>query len=207
MLFLGIILSYLLGSIPTAYIAGWLSKKIDIREYGSGNVGATNAIRILGKKIGFLVLFCDILKGLLAVTLLADLLGLTANLNRIILALVVISGHNWTIFLGFKGGKGIATGLGVLVGLAIKIPSIGCVLLGTVGIWLVCFLLTGYVSLASILAAAILPLLMLVTSQAFELTCLGIIFGIFVVLRHRPNLKRLRLGQEHRVSIFRRKRI
>ena len=193
------IVSYLIGSIPTAYIFGKFYKGIDIRQHGSGNVGATNVFRVLGKEAGTIVLVLDILKGLIAVTLVADLFGITEIIQRVILAVCVVSGHNWTIFLKFKGGKGIATSFGVLIGLTLKITIIRPVLFWTMVVWIVCFLITRFVSLASIVAATALPVIMVVTHQPFELICLGILFCIFVVLRHRPNIKRLLSGQEHRV--------
>ena len=201
MLILGMALSYLLGSIPTAYIYGKLTKKIDIREHGSGNIGATNVFRVLGKGAGIVVLILDILKGLLAVWMIGDVLGLVENYQRIILSLCVVVGHNWTIFLGFKGGKGIATSLGVLIGLTIKIASIRMVLIITLLVWAGTFLFTGIVSLSSLLAAIMLPIIMVLTSQSFEIILLGIIFCVFVVLRHRPNIKRILAGQEHKVDL------
>lgn len=206
MIILGIVLSYLIGSIPTAYIFGKYYKDIDIRQFGSGNVGATNVFRVLGKGPGFFVLFLDILKGILAVAVVPDILGLTKIGHRIVLALFVVGGHNWTIFLNFKGGKGIATSLGVLVGLTIKVAVIRPVLLLTVLTWIVCFLLTRYVSLSSILASTLLPIYMVATNQSFEVVLLGIIFGLFVVIRHRPNIKRLLSGKESRVPLSLKKR-
>ena len=201
MIVVGILISYLIGSIPTAYIFGKLYKGIDIRQHGSGNVGATNVFRVLGKGPGTIVLLLDILKGILAVAVVADLLNMTEVYHRIIFAIAVVSGHNWTIFLKFKGGKGIATSLGVLIGLTIKIAVIRPVLLATVSVWLFCFLATGFVSLSSIIASTMLPVFMILTNQAIQITCLGIVFCIFVVLRHKPNIRRLLSGQEHRVNL------
>ncbi len=198
---IGAFLSYLMGSIPTAYIFGKLSKGLDIREHGSGNVGATNVFRVLGKGPGAIVLILDILKGLLAVVLIADVLGLTEIYHRLLLSICVISGHNWTIFLKFKGGKGIATTLGVLIGLAIKIASIWPVLAITLIVWVVSFLITAIVSLSSILAAITLPVIMALTSQPLEIIFVGVLLCIFVVIRHRPNVKRLLRGEEPRVPL------
>ena len=195
-LLLGLIFSYLFGSIPTAYIFGKLYKGIDIRQHGSGNIGATNVFRVLGKGPGIVVLAADIIKGIIPVALFTDLLELTDITQQIMLALAAVAGHNWTIFLKFKGGKGIATSLGVLIGLTIKIESIRIVLLVTILVWGVCFLLSGIVSLSSILAAAFLPIIMVITDQPFELVCMGAIFCVFVVIRHKPNIKRLLAGQE-----------
>ena len=201
LILLGILISYLIGSIPSAYLYGKFLKGIDIRQHGSGNVGATNVFRVLGKWPGIIVLVLDILKGVVAVVLVFDALGLTGVFERIVLAVAVVSGHNWTIFLKFKGGKGIATSLGVLIGLTIRIAAIRPVLLATILVWLACFLPTGLVSLASIVASVALPIIMLLTNQSIEIVCLGVTFAIFVVLRHRPNIKRLLTGTEHRVFL------
>ena len=200
------IVSYLIGSIPTAYIFGKFYKGIDIRQHGSGNVGATNVFRVLGKEAGTIVLVLDILKGLIAVTLVADLFGITEIIQRVILAVCVVSGHNWTIFLKFKGGKGIATSLGVLIGLTITIASIRPVVLLTVFVWGLTFLLSRYVSLSSVVASIFLPIIMVTTNQPFEVICLGIVFSIFIVVRHRPNIKRLLSGQEPRAKFSSKKK-
>lgn len=201
MIILGILISYLIGSIPTAYIFGKLNKGIDIREHGSGNSGATNVFRVLGKKPGIIVLILDILKGVLPVVIVADALGSTQVIERILFAVCAVCGHNWTIFLKFKGGKGIATSLGVLIGLTIKIASIRIVLILTVLSWLVSFAITGIVSLSSIIAGTLLPIVMVFTGQSFEIICLGVVFCIFVTLRHRPNIKRLLSGKEPKVKL------
>ena len=200
-LIIGIVISYFIGSVPTAYIFGKALKGLDIRKHGSGNVGATNVFRVLGKGPGIAVLILDILKGVLAVALVADLLGLTTDIARIFLGVAVVCGHNWTVFLQFKGGKGIATSLGVLIGFTIRMAVLRMVLLSTVSIWLISFLLTGFVSLSSIVAATFLPILMVLTNQNIELVILGIVFCVFVVIRHRPNIKKLLSGQENRVMM------
>ncbi len=205
MLILGMILGYLIGSIPTAYIFGKMLKGIDIRQHGSGNVGATNVFRVLGKGPGILVLVLDILKGVIAVALIPDLLGFSDILYRVALAFSVVCGHNWTVFLKFKGGKGIATSFGVLIGLTLKIAIIRPVLLGTILIWLACFLITRIVSVSSILAATCLPIIMVLTGQEFTIICLGAVFCIFIVLRHKANIRRLFDGQEPRVPLFSKK--
>lgn len=202
MIILGIILSYLIGSIPTAYIFGKILKGIDIRQHGSGNVGATNVFRVLGKKPGIAVLLLDILKGVIAVVLVSDLLGLTKVIHRVILAAMVVCGHNWTVFLKFKGGKGIATSLGVLIGLTIKIAVIRPVLVWVVLIWILCFLTTRIISVSSIIATTCLPIIMVLTNQEITIICLGIMFCLFVVLRHKANIRRLFAGQEPRVPLF-----
>lgn len=194
-----VIVSYLIGAIPTAYIFGRALKGIDIRQHGSGNVGATNAFRILGKGPGTAVLLLDVLKGAVVTSLVADLFGQTDPLMRVILGIIVVCGHNWTVFLNFKGGKGIATSLGVLVGLTIAIASIRPVVLYTFLSWIMTFLVSGYVSLASIIAAIILPVLALIFPQPFAVIMLSVILCVFVVLRHRPNITRLLERKEGRV--------
>jgi len=202
---LGFILSYLLGAVPTAYIVGKVLKGIDIRKHGSGNVGATNTFRILGKGPGIFVLLFDILKGFLAVVMVGGLLRIDILWVLIMLGLTAIIGHNWTVFLNFKGGKGIAASLGVLIGLCVRVPSFGPVLLAVVGVWILLFLAFGFVSLASIAAAAALPIISVATNQPIELVLLGIVICLFVVIRHRSNINRLLSGQESRVPIFKRK--
>ena len=201
LIFVSIVLSYLIGSIPTAYIFGRLLKGIDIREHGSGNVGATNAFRVLGKGPGTIVLILDILKGVIVTTLIVKISGIMDSWMPVLLGLIAVCGHNWTIFLNFKGGKGIATGLGVLIGLAIVIESMRPVLLIVLGTWLIVFCASGYVSLASIITAVILPIMMTVFNQDFILKIFGIVLCVFVVFRHKPNIKRLLEGKENRVKL------
>ena len=203
-----LVVCYLIGSIPTAYLVGRFCKGIDIRQYGSGNVGATNAFRVLGKIPGTIVLLVDVLKGTIATTIVGDFFGLEHVWHRVLLAVAVVAGHNWTIFLNFKGGKGIATSLGVLIGLTIKISFLRPILLISVLIWLIIFFMSGFVSLASVVCAVVLPFLMAGFNQPLEMVVLGIIFCIFVVLRHYPNIKRLLSGKESRVDFrFRRKKL
>lgn len=192
-----IILSYLIGSIPTAYIFGRLAKGIDVRKFGSGNVGATNAFRVLGKAWGITVLIIDTLKGFAAVVFLGESL---TQMQLIILGLSCISGHNWPIFLGFKGGKGIAVTLGVLLGFSVKVPPLKAILGLAVLIWLAVLIITRIVSLASIVSAVALPVLMLVFKQSASLVFLSVILSILAVLRHKSNLKRILQGKEPRIS-------
>ncbi len=199
-IFFGLLCSYLLGSIPTAFFFGKIIKGIDIRQHGSGNVGATNAFRILGKKVGTVVLLLDILKGVIALTVVGNLFHFDKVYLRLFLGIMVVIGHNWTVFLQFKGGKGIATSLGVLIGLAIQYESLRAVLLITFLAWLAPFLLSGYVSLASLIAAIVLPMAMFLTKQTGEILVLGIVFCVFVFVRHIPNIKRLLTGQERQVK-------
>jgi glycerol-3-phosphate acyltransferase PlsY len=185
-----------------AYIFGRVLKGIDIREHGSGNMGATNAFRVLGKWPGTMVLILDILKGVIPVTLLANAFGQSAALSLVIISLAAVAGHNWTVFLGFKGGKGMATSLGVLIGLAMQLPGLRIVLGLATLTWLVLFLLFGFVSLASIAAVIVLPVLMVVFEAPFSMKVMAIVLCVFIVFRHRSNIKRLAKGQENRVSFF-----
>jgi len=200
-LFLAIsaVLAYLIGSIPVAYIFGRVLKGIDIREHGSGNMGATNAFRVLGKGPGSVVLVLDIIKGIIPVTLVSNAFGLQDALSLVIISVASVAGHNWTVFLGFKGGKGMATSLGVLIGLAIQFAGLRIVLFWVTATWLVFFLCFGFVSLASIAAGVVFPVLMVIRLEPLPLITMSIVLCIFVVFRHRANIKRLGSGQENRV--------
>jgi glycerol-3-phosphate acyltransferase PlsY len=193
-------LSYLIGAIPTAYIFGKVMKGIDIRQHGSGNVGATNAFRVLGKKAGTAVLVIDIIKGVIPVVFVAGFLAPYA-LGRIAAAVAAVCGHNWTCFLNFKGGKGIATTLGVLIGLTVAIPEARPAVALCVLSWSLCFAVTGIVSVSSLVAAVLLPVLMLVFNVPTSVVILSVVFCVFVVFRHRPNIHRILIGQEPKVRM------
>ncbi|MFC1703648.1 glycerol-3-phosphate 1-O-acyltransferase PlsY [Candidatus Omnitrophota bacterium] len=198
----GILLSYLLGSIPTGFLMARLWKRIDIRTVGSGNIGATNTFRALGKIPGITVLILDVGKGVVAPFVIANLLGLTDAGSRVLLGLAVVVGHIWTVFLKFKGGKGVATSIGVLLGLSICITSVRSVALLTVASWILVFLISGYVSLASLVAALLLPIALVSTNQDVALVFLGIVFCSVIYIRHLQNIKRLFSHQEPRVQIL-----
>ena len=204
MVLAGIIISYLIGSIPTAYIFGRILKGIDIRKFGSGNVGATNAFRVLGPAWGIVVLFLDVLKGLISVTWVTNhFLNFWDNSGivlRIIFGIVCVCGHNWTLFLRFKGGKGVATTLGVLTGIAIAVVELRLILLLVILVWLIVFSILRVVSVASVLSAIALPLFMIIFRQSRELLILSIILAIFITLRHKKNLLGLFRGQERPLS-------
>ncbi|MCX5701571.1 MAG: glycerol-3-phosphate 1-O-acyltransferase PlsY [Candidatus Omnitrophica bacterium] len=200
----GTVISYLLGSIPTAYIFGRLLKGIDIRKFGSGNVGATNAMRVLGKTPGITVLILDTIKGFIAVFFLGNFImerypAVSDEILRIIFGIACISGHNWTIFLRFKGGKGIATTLGVLLGLSIKIVALKLVLGSVIFTWLLVLVFFRFVSLSSIIAGISLPVYLFVFKHSGILICLGIILAIFTILRHKQNIKRIIQRKEPRL--------
>lgn len=185
--------AYLVGSVPTAY---WYAKYfhgIDIRQHGSGNVGATNSLRVLGKKAGIIVLVFDLLKGLLPV-LLARYLGFSEE-QTFLVGIVSILGHIWSVFANFKGGKGIATSLGVI--LAVSPAGAGL----SVAVFVAVVYFTRYVSLASMLAGLTFVFYYLVFN--FDQTYMSIIaFGLFLLLvfTHRENIKRLAKGTESKIS-------
>lgn len=192
------VLSYILGSIPFSFILGKVLKKLDLRKHGSGNVGATNALRVLGWKIGITALILDMAKGFAAVTL-TNLIVPESNLLLLLSGLLVILGHIFTIFLRFKGGKGVATSAGVFAAL---IPLSFVIALCS---FLIITLVSRYVSLGSIVAAIIL----IVTQSFFtfrdgmqnpELLVMVIIVSVFIIVKHRANIKRLWEGTENRIS-------
>ncbi|MFC1541701.1 glycerol-3-phosphate 1-O-acyltransferase PlsY [Candidatus Latescibacterota bacterium] len=196
-----VVCGYIIGSIPTSIIAGKLLRGIDIRDYGSRNPGATNTFRVLGKKIGITVGLVDIFKGFFAVYFLTDIIPpdglLSAELRMICAGIAVISGHVWTVFAGFKGGKGVGTAFGVFLALA---PL--CSLI-TMVVWCIVTFGTGYVSLGSITGAVVLPLSVIVLGIAREnlsipLTVISVSVASIVIIRHRSNISRLLKGEENR---------
>ncbi len=202
----GILISYLIGSIPTAYLFAKALKGVDIRTQGSGNVGATNASRVLGKKLGLLVLLLDIAKGAIAVVLVGNAFAPAATqaFNEAALSTLLgfscIIGHSWTIFLGFKGGKGVATTLGVLSGLAAQVAELRVVLAAVLLAWLLIFILYKVVSIASIAAAVTLPASIACFTDNKPLLVIGVLIACVVILRHSSNIKRLTQGKEPRFS-------
>jgi acyl phosphate:glycerol-3-phosphate acyltransferase len=206
---IALLTSYLIGSLPTAYLFGRILKGIDIRKVGSGNVGATNAMRVLGRGPGITVLLLDILKGFVVVVFLGDyfvtkpVLWQAQNL-RIIMGLCCICGHNWTIFLQFKGGKGIAASFGVLLGLALKINGLNIIIAILIITWVTVFFIWRMVSLASIISAVTLPISCLFFKQSSFLTAVTLVLCVFVIIRHKTNLTRIFQGKEPRLYFTRR---
>lgn len=188
--------SYLLGAIPFGYLTGRLLKGIDIRRYGSGNSGATNVYRTVGKIPGIVVLLLDIGKGLLAVRLANCLVWDNPIVDRelilIIAGLCAVIGHNWPIYLKFKGGKGVATSVGVFIGLA-PLPMLICL-----GLFVVIVAIWRYISLGSIVIACCLPLLLYCYNYGTYLLIFSILVGVFIILRHTSNIKRLISGTENK---------
>ena len=192
----------MLGSIPTGFLVG-KAKGIDIRTVGSGNIGATNVFRTLGKTAGTLVLLADAAKGFLACLLVPKLAILWAGSGpqpspapalyfEMIGGLAAILGHNYTCWLRFKGGKGVATTAGVFLALA----PLACAML--VALWVAVFAVTRYVSVASIAAAIGLPVTVGLTVGHPLLTGLAAALGVMAIYKHKTNLRRLRNGTEHR---------
>jgi glycerol-3-phosphate acyltransferase PlsY len=186
--------AYLLGSIPSGYLAGRWCAGIDLRQLGSGSTGATNVLRQVGKGPALVVFLVDVLKGTAAVLLAKALLGNGAHGWVVAAGLGALAGHSWPLWLGGKGGKAVATGLGMLLGL---VPAVG---LACFGIFLALFSFSRIVSLASLGAAFSLPLLMLAAGAPPAYLALGLLAGLLVIWRHRSNLQRLLAGTEPRVG-------
>lgn len=183
------IIAYFLGSIPTAYIVAKLALGIDIRDYGSGNVGSTNALRVMGKKGGAIVLICDFLKAFIAAMLAKHFCGELVGLAAAIIAII---GHIFPVWLKFKGGKGVAAGLGGLVAI------LPVMMIFILIIWAVVVFLTGYVSLGSIVAALAVEVYLLVMGYDIWYMILTLPIVILIIYSHRSNLKRILNHQENR---------
>lgn len=189
---LGFVLGHVCGSVPSGL---WLVQAfhgIDIRNYGSKNIGTTNVFRTVGPKTAVLVLIADAFKGILAVGIMSYLFH--NPLLDVITALGALLGHNYSLFLGFKGGKGVATALGLLIFMMPKVA------LASFGIWLVCVLLTRYVSLGSIMAAVFTPPLAWYLGYPSAYVIFSVVAAFFVVLRHKENIHRLLTGTESKIK-------
>lgn len=197
------IAAYLLGSIPTGFLVA-RAKGIDIRKVGSGNIGATNALRVLGKPAGILVLLVDALKGWVAVRVVAMLIveqfssADATDGNRVLAAILAsvfaVLGHNYPCWLGFKGGKGIATSAGVLTAL------VPWALLIILSVWIVLFAVTRYVSIGSLAASATLPFATWLTTRDWTLTVVTGAMGALAIYKHKGNIQRLMNGTEPRIG-------
>lgn len=193
--------SYIIGSIPSGYIAGRIAG-VDIRTIGSGNIGATNVTRSLGKKYGYPVFIADFAKGPLVV-LVANLAARqpsatgSADLHEIVAAVCCVLGNAFPVWLGFRGGKGVAVSAGLMFAL-MPWPAFGAI-----AIWLILFYATGYVSLASIVAALLLPVIVFILlyfhkMNEWSFLYVSIALTSFIVFRHRSNIARLKHGTEQR---------
>jgi len=199
-----ILCSYLIGSFPTAIIAGRLLIKADIRKLGSGNAGATNVFRILGWKPALIVVLIDIAKGFCPVFFLAPFaigsVALDGTVIMILAGVAAIAGHVWTVFAGFRGGKGVGTGFGVLLGLA-PVPA-----LLMLAVWIAVTAATRIISIASMAAALAFPLILLAQRVLLEkevalpVQILSGVLALFILITHRKNIGRLLKGEEKRIS-------
>ncbi len=215
-----VLLSYMVGSIPTSIILSKLVRGIDIRNYGSGNAGGSNVFRVLGWKWGILTILLDALKGAVSVIVVARLYldnipfhNITPfddfTLVQIICGVTAVMGHVWTVFAGFRGGKGIATGLGVLI----MIVTIDMAL--ALGIFFIIVAVFRYISLGSIAAAFSVPLIMVIRENMFGVNIQGyhtilpfsILLALFVIYTHRKNIERILKGSESKISFVKKKLI
>ena len=187
-----IIDSYFIGAIPTGVILAKAFAGRDIRQEGSGNIGATNVTRVLGKKVGALTLVGDLLKGFLPVWAGATITGSLGV--ACLMGLAAFLGHLFPIYLGFKGGKGVATALGVFLYLSWQVILIEVVVFAAVvGIW-------KYVSLGSMLAAGTMPVLLFLLSYPTPVVILSIVFAILIIIKHSSNIQRLMNGTENKIG-------
>ena len=181
------IIAYLMCNIATAYLVSRAFGKIDIREHGSGNSGSTNVFRVLGAKPAVIVFLGDVLKGTAAV-LIGRYLG--GSYGEILAGIFVVAGHNWPILLGGKGGKGIAT----TIGLMLPIDPLMVVMILIVGI--IVIITTRYVSLASIVGVTIYPIAMIITQKPLEYIIFSLVLSSVAIFKHRSNIERLLKGTE-----------
>jgi len=193
MIILVILISYILGSIPFGYIIGKLVKKIDIRDYGSGSIGATNTLRILGPFVASIVLIGDIGKGYFSIYL-SRLISHDSIFILTIAGLAVICGHDWSLFLKFKGGKGVATTFGVILALNPMISILAAI------VWVIVIITTRYASLSSISAVISIIIFTILFKQPYEYIIFSMIILILTIFRHKENIKRLKLGKESKIG-------
>lgn len=193
--------NFILGALPFGYWVGKRVKKIDIRNFGSGNIGATNVFRVIGKKWGILVFILDFFKGF-SLLFLTHALVISSQKPGfyILLAFSAIAGHTWTPFLKFRGGKGVATSLGALTALIFPFQPLRPVLLSAIFIWLVVFYFSKIVSLASILAGLTFFILALILVEVIELRILAAVLFVLILFRHKKNIARMIKKQENKVG-------
>lgn len=190
---MSLVIGYLLGSVSFSFLAGKLLKGIDIRQHGSGNAGATNTMRVLGKGPGITVLLLDVIKGITAVWIGSFLSG-GNSLIEVLTGISVIAGHNWPIFFGFRGGKGIATTIGVMATLAF-FPALYAGIIAILSI-----VLTRYVSLGSLLFTALLPIFIWFMGLSDEILVLSLLLFVFAWFKHRSNIVKLLNGNENKLG-------
>lgn len=187
-----VLVGYLLGSISFGIIVTRIVKGVDIRDFGSGNTGMTNVLRIIGKGPAAVVLLGDVLKGVASVVA-GQYLG--GSEHAVAGGLAAMAGHNYPLYFGFKGGKGVATGFGIILAL---IPDITIICLLT---FLLTVLISRYVSLGSILAALCLPVLTIYLHKELSIILFTIVASVFVIYRHRSNIVRLYQGRENKIEL------
>lgn len=187
------VLSYLIGCFSSAFIIGRVFLKIDIRGYGSGNSGATNALRVMGKKYGVITFLLDFLKGIIAALMGLLILG---ELGGLYAGLFVVIGHNWPFYLNFKGGKGVSTSIGVLAVLNFPVALISVI------IGIVIAAISRFVSLGSISFFLIVPIITLLRNglERKEFFILTILMGIIGIYRHKSNIERIFNGSENKIG-------
>jgi acyl phosphate:glycerol-3-phosphate acyltransferase len=196
------LLAYLIGSIPTSVWIGRRFYNVDVRSHGSGNSGATNSLRVLGKKAGAIVLVVDIFKGWLAVGIICFSsypCGSTQRIHlEVVLACLAIFGHIFPVYAGFKGGKGVATGMGIILAFS-PIAALFCLL-----VFVIVFFVFHYVSLASMIAAVSFPVWMAVMSKIHYkwIVVFSIFLPLLVIFMHRKNIVRLFKKKESKVELF-----
>jgi glycerol-3-phosphate acyltransferase PlsY len=190
--FVVLLAAYLIGSLSFGYMAGKLLRGIDIRSYGSGNTGTTNIQRTLGTGPAIIVLLLDVGKGLAAVLLAQRLVGTPTV--EILAGVMAVAGHNWPVFYRFRGGRGIATSIGVLLGLSTTVILIAT----AIGVILIA--LTRYVSLGSVVGSILIPVLMIIFDMPTSYILFGIVLATFAVWRHRQNISRLLTGTENKLG-------
>jgi len=190
-----LLLAYLMGSIPFGVVIGKLFYHVDVREHGSGNVGTTNVFRVLGKKAGAAVLVCDMLKGFIPAFIAAYFLRETDPWLVIVIAAAPVVGHMYSVFLKGSGGKGVATGAGVvlaLVPLAFGIIAV---------VWVLLILVTRYVSLASLVATLLVPVFVFALGDPLPYLIASLLVTVGIFWAHRGNIRRLLNGTENRVKL------
>ncbi len=193
-LYLLIFAAYLIGAIPTGVILTRLVSGEDIRSAGSGNIGATNVYRVAGRKLGIITLVGDCLKGVIPLLIAQQGFHLTES-GIALVALAAFIGHCYPVYLGFKGGKGVATALGIF--LVLSPLSVLCVL----AVFILILWKWRYISLASISAAAAIPLLVLLFENSFALFIATLVIAVIVIWKHRANIERLRGGTENKFKV------
>ena len=185
------VVSYLVGAVPFGLLVGRLAG-IDVRNAGSGNIGATNVSRLLGKKLGFVTLVLDCLKGFLPIYVASQVIGEEAGISAVVMlcGVAAVVGHMFPVYLGFKGGKGVATALGVF--LYLSPPAIGI----SVIVFVAAVALSGFVSVGSLLASGLFPLWLLLLGQPALMVFTALAIAVLIWVKHHENISRLMTGKE-----------